>query len=167
MNIKGIEVHYYAICHPKLWLFHRGIGFENEFDRVQEGHILHQRAYSKLEKELEIDDVAVVDAVDDEYIREVKISSKMKKADRLQMLYYLYLLHQKGIKKKGLLSYPREKQTEEVILEDDSIRRLKNVLQEIPSILNGPIPPFKKLPYCGKCAYRDFCFSGEVELDEP
>ncbi|CAM2995404.1 Dna2/Cas4 domain-containing protein [Paenibacillus sediminis] len=111
MSIRGIEMNYYAICRRKLWLFNRGLGLEQGNDRVTEGAVLHEQAYGRLDKEWNITEDAVVDAVEDEWIREVKISSRMEYADRLQMMYYLYLLKERGIEKKGLLSYPKEKKT--------------------------------------------------------
>lgn len=159
--VRGIEVHYYAVCPRKLWLFHKGIGFEQEHDRVLEGALLHEEAYQRLDKELSIDELAVVDAVDDEFVREVKLTSKMEKADQLQMLYYLYLLKQRGIEKKGLLSYPTEKKTEQIILDTSAEKRLLTALGEINDIIAGKVPSYRKLPYCSKCAYRDFCEAGE------
>jgi CRISPR-associated exonuclease Cas4 len=165
MSIRGIEMHYYAVCHRKLWLFHRGIGFESQNDRVQEGKVLHDEAYGRLQKELHVDD-SVLDAVDGDYIREVKLTSRMQQADRLQLLYYLYILQNRGIEKKGLLSYTKEKKTEEVILDECSEKEVQIALDQIPNILAGPIPGLKRLSYCAKCAYYDFCFSGEGDMDE-
>lgn len=161
MSIRGIEVYYYAVCKRKLWLFHRGIGFEEQYDRVQEGKVLHEYAYGKLEKEINIDDMAVVDAVDGEWIREVKISSKMESADRLQMLYYLYLLKERGVEKKGLLSYPKEKKTTELKLGLDENMEVLAAIEGVKSVISGELPRYRKVKICAKCAYRDFCESGE------
>lgn len=43
-------------------------------------------------------------------IREVKYSSKMKEADIMQVMYYLYYLKQKGVQKQGIINYPKEKE---------------------------------------------------------
>lgn len=163
MSIRGIEMHYYAVCKRKLWLFHRGIGFEQQHDRVEEGKILHEHAYAKLDKEINIDDLAVMDAVDGEYVREVKISSRMEKADRLQMLYYLFLLRERGIEKKGLLSYPKEKKTTEVVLGLDETLEVRSAMEGVNEVLQGELPHYQKLKYCSKCAYQDFCEAGEGE----
>ena len=165
--VRGVEMHYYAICHRKLWLFHRGLGLENDgHDRVMEGKILHDRAYPGAERDVQIDDNVLIDREEGEYIREIKLTSKMKHADRLQMLYYLYILKNKGVIKKGLLSYTKEKRTEEVILDEEGERKVKQALRDIDRIVAGPIPVYKKLPYCGKCAYKDFCLAGEVDETE-
>ncbi|AJS57314.1 CRISPR-associated protein Cas4 [Paenibacillus sp. IHBB 10380] len=161
MSIRGIEMHYYAVCKRKLWLFNRGIGFEQQHDRVEEGKVLHEHAYGRLDKEINIDDMAVMDAVDGEYVREVKISSKMEHADRLQLLYYLYLLKERGVEKKGLLSYPKEKKTTEIVLGLDENMEVLKALDGVQKILEGNLPRYRKLKVCAKCAYRDFCESGE------
>ncbi|WP_018130451.1 CRISPR-associated protein Cas4 [Effusibacillus pohliae] len=166
-NVRGVEVHYYAICKRKLWLFHKGIRFENDgHERVIEGKILHEHAYPKMDKDVELEAFVRIDRQDGDVLREIKLTSKMKKADRLQMLYYLYILKQKGIRKTGLLSYTKEKETVEVHLDDDGEQEVRKALANIQTILEGNIPPFQKLPYCSKCAYKDFCFSGEADQDE-
>ncbi|MNW41667.1 hypothetical protein D3C74_188140 [compost metagenome] len=161
MSIRGIEMHYYAVCKRKLWLFNRGIGFEQQHDRIEEGKVLHEQAYGKLDKEIKIDDIAVIDAADGEYIREVKISSKMEHADRLQLLYYLYLLKERGVVKKGLLSYPKEKKTTEIELGLDENMEVVAAIEGIQKVLEGKLPSYRKLKVCAKCAYQDFCESGE------
>lgn len=166
MSIRGIEVYYYAVCKRKLWLFHRGIGFEEQYDRVQEGQVLHEYSYGKLEKEINIDDMAVMDAVDGDWIREVKISSKMESADRLQMLYYLYLLKERGVEKKGLLSYPKEKKTTELELGLDENMEVLAAIEGVKSVISGKLPRYRKVKICAKCAYRDFCESGESGDEE-
>jgi CRISPR-associated exonuclease Cas4 len=163
-SVRGVEVHYYAVCRRKLWLFNKGILFEQDGnDRVTAGKVLHEKAYPRLDKELSIDEHIRIDRQDGDVLREIKLTSKMEEADRLQMLYYLYLLKQKGLNKTGLLSYPKEKKTVEVVLDDKGVKQVKAALANIHRILHGSIPNFRKLPYCGKCAYKDFCFSGEAD----
>lgn len=101
-TVRGVEIHYYAICRRKLWLFHKGIRFENDgHERVEAGKVLHEKAYPRLEKELSPDENVRIDRLEGDVLREIKLTSKMESADRLQMQYYLYILKQKGIPKKG------------------------------------------------------------------
>ena len=81
------------------------------------------------------------------------------------MLYYLYVMKSRGIIRKGLLSYPSERKTVEVVLDEAGEVQVKIAMQNINRIVNREIPKFKKLPYCRKCAYKDFCLSGEVDVD--
>lgn len=165
-GISGVEMHYYAICKRKLWLFHQGIRFEEDGnERVTAGKIIHENSYSRMEKELSPDEDIRIDRQDGDVLREIKLTSKMETADRLQMLYYLYVMKSKGLVCTGLLSYPAEKKTIEVILDDDGETQVKTAMANIKRIVGGRIPKFKRLPYCGKCAYKDFCYAGEVDLD--
>jgi CRISPR-associated exonuclease Cas4 len=164
--VSGVQMHYYKVCKRKLWLFSKGIAMEEEHDRVVEGKILHERAYPRLEeREILVDNTFKLDVLDGEYIREIKISSKMKEADRFQMLYYLYELKKRGIVKKGLISYTKERKTEEVILTEKDEKEIEKAIWDIYQVLQlqSP-PPLKKLSYCPKCAYYEFCYA--LEGDE-
>ncbi|SFE52344.1 CRISPR-associated protein Cas4 [Alteribacillus iranensis] len=164
-SVGGIHLHYYALCKRKLWLYDKGIAMEHESDRVLQGSILHEQAYPRLQqKEWLVDDAFRIDAIDGEYIRETKISSKMKNADRLQMLYYLYQLENRGIRKKGLLSYTKEKRTEEVMLDDDTRKEIKRAIAETHGVLEEErTPKVIKMPYCKSCAYYSFCYAMEED----
>lgn len=154
---------YYVVCQRKLWLYSKQIGFETEHDRVFEGTLLHEKSYSRKDKELAIGD-AVVDVIDGEYIQETKLSSKMQKADEWQLLYYLYLLKQRGIKKKGKIAYTKEKKIVEVVLTEDKEKELKKKIAGIYRVIESECAPkLKKLSYCKNCAYYDFCFVLEGE----
>ena len=130
-----------------------------------EGRVLHDRSYPNIEtKELMIDNAFKIDGIEGGYVREVKVSSKMTEADRMQTLYYLYQLHQRGIEKKGLISYTKEKKTEEIVLNEENNKRLEDALQKIQTLLSqSKPPPFRRLPYCTKCAYQFFCFAREED----
>lgn len=162
-KVQGVKVNYYFICHRKLWLFSKGISFENTDDRVLQGKVLHEHSYKKEKsKEVEIDNTIKVDIMDKEYVKEIKISSKMKESDRMQLLYYLYYLKQLGIYKKGKINYTKEKRVEEISLTSDDERIMENTLKGIKEIEDASIPPkIIDKPYCKKCAYYEFCYSGE------
>ncbi|EGL83973.1 CRISPR-associated protein Cas4 [Caldalkalibacillus thermarum TA2.A1] len=165
-GIGGVHIHYYALCKRKLWLYDKGITLENEHDRVLEGKVVHDKSYPYLEqKEILIDNAFKIDAIDGEYVREVKISSKMTEADRLQMLFYLYQLDLRGIRKKGLISYTKERRTEEIELTEQNKKRVRQVIAEVMKVLDMPAPPaVKRVSYCTKCAYYGFCYA--MERDE-
>jgi CRISPR-associated exonuclease Cas4 len=149
--------------HRKLWLFSKGIQLENEHEKVALGKLLHEHSYNRIKaKEQLINDEIKLNMVDDEYVREVKMSSKMKKADIMQLLYYLYYLKQLGIERKGKLHYPKEKRTEELVLTIEKEREIEQTLKAIYAIQQQVTPPkVKRLPYCLSCAYYSFCFAQE------
>jgi len=167
-TIGGVDLQYYSLCKRKLWLYRKGIGLEEESDRVIQGTVLHESAYPRIkEKEILIDDAFKLDAIDGEYIREVKISSKMKESDKLQMLFYLYQLSLRGIEKKGLISYTKEKRTVEVVLTEENRQKVKKAIAEVYNIIKKPSPPsLKKVSYCKSCAYYGFCYAMEVDNND-
>jgi len=162
---QGIKVNYYYICKRKLWLFDKGISFEKNFDRVLQGKILHENTFQREKhKDLLIDDMIKIDVVADDHIKEVKISSKMKNPDIMQLLYYLFYLKQLGISKKGTINYVKEKKVVEVELTEEDEKEIKTALIDIKEILMMKKPPeVKKLPYCKKCAYYEYCYAKEVD----
>ena len=165
VRTTGLQVQYYKVCQRKLWLHTHQINFEQESDKVLEGKILHETSYNhKKSKEVMIENLIKIDLYDDEYVGEVKSSSKMQQADEGQLLYYLYVLKQYGIKRKGRLHYPKEKKIEEVLLTPEREVELEGILSGIKEVIHAKKPPkAKKLPYCGKCAYFHFCWVGEEE----
>ncbi len=167
MMISGLHVQYYFICHRKLWLYSKNLGLEEENERVLEGTLLHERSYKNADRrELVIDRMFRVDTLESEYVREVKISSKMTDADKYQLLFYLYQLKRRGLIRKGLVSYTKEKKTEEVILTKENEREIEELEVKIQDILQSETAPkLERKPYCRRCAYFDFCYASEVEED--
>lgn len=161
--ISGLHVQYFFICHRKLWLYSKNLGFETDHEKVIDGSLLHERAYKNANrKELMVDQSFKVDVIDGDYVREVKLSSKMTEADKYQLLFYLYQLKKRGLNKKGLVSYTKEKRTEEIILTEDDERKLDDIEKAIERILHSEqIPKRVKKPYCRQCAYYDFCYVSE------
>lgn len=162
---QGTKVNYYLICKRKLWLFSKGITMEHLNDRVLSGKMLHESAYPRQKnREVLIDDILKVDIIDDDYIREIKISSKMGEADRMQVLYYLYYLKKIGIEKKGIVNYVKEKKQEFFELGEVEEREVEKILIGVKEVTELVTPPLlTKLSYCKKCAYYEFCFASEVE----
>lgn len=162
---QGIKVNYYYVCKRKLWLFNKGISMENSSDRVLQGKVVHENSYQRANhKEVLIDDLIKVDIMEKDYVKEVKISSKMEIPDRMQLLYYLYYLKQKGIYKRGTINYVKEKKVEEIELTGESEKELENTLIDMKQVLVLHKPPkVIKLPYCTKCSYYDYCYVKEVE----
>lgn len=165
LTTTGLQVHYYKVCQRKLWLHAHQLGFEDEDDKVKQGKVLHETSYRRKQaKEVLIDNLIRIDILDEDYVGEVKSSSKMHDADRSQLLYYLYVLQQMGIEKKGKIHYPKEKKVEEVILTKANQSEVEIWIQDIQDIIQLPYAPKKeKLKYCTKCAYYSFCWVGEIE----
>ncbi|MBR9648891.1 CRISPR-associated protein Cas4 [Clostridium tyrobutyricum] len=164
-KVQGIKFNYYFVCRRKLWLFNRGITMENNSERVMQGKTVHEDSYARLKtREVLIDDILRLDIMDKDFIREIKITSRMRDVDRMQLLYYLYYLKKLGIQKKGVLNYVKERKNETVELDKESELKIESTLIDINKLLSQENPPkIIKYPYCKKCAYYQFCFIQEVE----
>ena len=138
---------------------------EQNNDRVLSGKIIHENSYTRMKnKEVLIDDIIKLDIIQGDNVREVKISSKMKEADEMQLYYYLYYLKSIGIEKKGLINYVKEKKQDKLELTEEKSKEIEKVLVDINNITNSLKPPrLEKLKYCTKCAYYEFCFAQEEE----
>lgn len=159
---QGVKVNYYYVCKRKLWLFSKNIAMEDTSDRVLSGKLVHEDSYQRKDKEVLIDDIIKLDILDKDYVREVKISSKLTEPDRMQLYYYLFYLRQIGINKKGSINYVKEKKIEEVELTPEIEDIIIHTLIDIKKITCASnLPKLIKLPYCTKCAYYEFCFVKE------
>ncbi len=167
MNITGTHFNYYIICHRKLWLFSSGIQMEHTSDLVYEGKLIHENSYPERAErftELELEGVRI-DFFDpkNKVVHEIKKSSKREKAHEWQLKYYLFLLEMNGFEDvSGILEYPTQRDTLEVILDDNDRATIKNIMEEIPEIINADkTPPRLNRSRCKNCSYFDFCWSGE------
>ncbi|MFD3448267.1 CRISPR-associated protein Cas4 [Microbacteriaceae bacterium 4G12] len=165
LKATGLQVQYLKVCKRKLWLHAHQIAFEDDYDKVKQGKILHEMSYQrKKSKEVLIDNLIRIDLMDEHYVGEVKSSSKMLHADQAQLLYYLFVLDQMGIKRKGKIHYPKEKRVDEIELTEQDKLEISKWLEQIQQIIQQQTPPKKeKLRYCTKCAYYEFCWVGEEE----
>lgn len=161
-NLKttGIKMNYLYVCERKLWLFDRGIAMESKSDKVLMGKLTGEYSYPREDKkEMLIDNLINIDIVGEDEIREVKLSNRMKHADRIQLLYYLYYLKHLGIEKRGVINYPKMREREEVLLNDEAEKEVESALIRVQDILRMEKPPeLQKKPYCTKCAYYEFCW---------
>lgn len=165
LKATGVQVNYLMVCPRKLWLHSHQIGFEEENDLVLQGKVLHDTSYKKIkDKEILLDDLLKIDILDGQYVGEVKSSRKMEEADKAQLLYYLYVLEQRGIRRKGKIHYPKERKVVEIELTDEKRKEIPKWLAQIEAIKRSTKPPKKvKYKYCSKCAYYSFCWVGEDE----
>jgi len=163
LKTNGIKVNYLYVCERKLWFFDKGIQMESNSDRVLMGKILGDYSYPyEKTKNILIDNLISIDIAEEDKIREVKYSNRLAHADRIQLLYYLYYLKQIGIYKKGIINYPKMRKKEEIELTEESEKEVEQALLKVKEITSFTCPPpIKKKPYCTKCAYYEFCFSGE------
>lgn len=168
MRITGTHIHYYFNCHRQLWLFANGINMEQTSDTVYEGKLIHETSYlqrSERFKEVEIGPVKI-DYFDkkNNVIHEIKKSSKLLDSHVWQVKYYIYVFEQAGINGvTGILEYPKEHKTEEVLLSEPDRIYLEELFVEIDKLINQEkCPPLLNQPKCKNCSYFDFCYSNEA-----
>lgn len=168
MLITGTHFNYYQVCKRKLWLFANGVNMEDTSDLVYQGKVIHETTYlqrSDKYKEVEINGIKL-DFYDSKnnVIHEIKKSRKEHESHLLQLKYYIYKLEEAGVEDvTGVLEYPKEHITEEVLLADFEREKLNQVEKDIPDIVKGECPPRINKTKCKKCSYFDFCYSGETE----
>lgn len=167
-KITGVQISYYFICHRKLWLFKHNIKMEYEDQNVQIGKHLHEDRYPRDKKNVSILNTINVDFVkigDEIIIHEIKKSKKMEKAHEYQLYFYLDFLRRHGVDAKGEINYPLLRRTQSLELNDDIIHELENIYDEIHEIVTGSLPPVEKKKICKKCAYYEFCFGDEGDIE--
>ena len=159
--VNGTLVSYYFICKTKLWLHYNRINLEDNSEDVRIGKILHQINEDKVQ-EVSFENIKV-DKITKDYVAEVKKSDSDLEASKWQLLYYLYLLKQKGIIKKGRLEiFEKNRQDKKVHyfeLDDKIEEEIKNLINDIQKLITSPLLPTpQRKQKCKKCAYFEYCF---------
>ena len=168
MNLTATHINYFHICHRKLWLFANGITMEHTSGTVAEGKLIGETTYpQRAEKYTEIEiGGSKIDFYDakNKVIHEIKKSSSMEAAHEWQVKYYIWLLEQNGIEgAKGILEYPKLRETKEIELTTEDKNYLQQLVNEIEHLVNSePCPPRINSKICKKCSYYDFCYIEEV-----
>ncbi|WP_456479625.1 CRISPR-associated protein Cas4 [Nautilia sp.] len=159
--VTGTIINYYFVCLTKMWLFAHKINLEDNSEDVRIGKVLHEISEDKVD-EVSFDGIKV-DKITKDYVVEVKKSDSDIEAGKWQLMYYLFVLKQKGIKKKGRLEvFEKNRQNKKkfvIELTAENERKLLEILEDIERILNSDIPPNPKFESkCRKCAYYEYCF---------
>jgi len=164
MTITATLINLYNICHRELWLHANGIRMEHTSDTVAEGKLIGGTTYpQRPEKYTEIEiGGSKIDFYDakNKIIHEIKKSASAEEAHLWQVKYYIWLLKQSGIKGvKGLLEYPKLRQTTEVVLTEKDEDYLQSAAAHIAAIVAGETcPPTIHAKICKQCSYFDFCY---------
>ena len=159
--MTGTQIHYYFLCHRKLWLFTNHIDMEQTSDTVAMGKFISESTYKREEHEIKIDDI-VLDFYDgkNKVIHEVKKSDKMEETHIWQVKYYISVLEEKGIEGvTGEIDYPKLRQMIKVELTDNDRTELIMINNNIKMILELELPPeVINKPFCKNCSYYELCY---------
>lgn len=163
MDITGTMLWYYNICHRELWLMNRGIIPDQQDENIDIGRFIHEHSYKKKDKEVVFGNVkfdVIFKGKGYITIGETKKTSKYEEASKWQLIYYLSVLKEGGIKAKGVLLYPEEKKRTEVELDQKAEEALAAMCIEIESICSQKYAPkAKKIGFCKNCGYKEYCYA--------
>jgi len=159
--VTGTIINYYFICKTKLWLHAHRINLEDNSEDVRIGKVLHEINENKVQ-EISLENIKL-DKITKEYVVEIKKSDSDIEAAKLQLLYYLYRLKQKGVEKKGRLElFEKNKQGKKihtVVLDEKEETKLLKILEEIEQLIDLATPPEPIFTNkCKRCAYYEYCF---------
>lgn len=159
--LTGTIVNYYFHCKRQCWLFYNRINLEDNSEDVRIGRVLHELKEDK-RSELSIDNIKL-DKITSKYVVEIKKSDADLNAAMAQLQFYLMILDEKGIIRKGRLEcIEKNKQNKKVHyfeLDEEMKKQLDLKYQEIEIFLKTQVPPKAYfMPKCKKCAYYEYCF---------
>ena len=164
MKITGTIINYYFHCKRQCYLFANRVNLEDNSEDVRIGRVLHEiRAKDNKDSEIKYENI-VLDKVSSKYIEEYKKSDSDTEAARMQLIFYLKQLQDKGIIKDGKLIYDEKnkkdgKKTEIIRLNNDNINKLNRCIEDIENLVNQEkVPEVIKDKKCKRCAYYDYCY---------
>ena len=132
-EISGIMIYYYYVCKKKLWYYLHEIRMEAGNENVELGKLLDTSSYDRDNKHIMINGVINIDFLRGNHIlHEIKKSKSIEEASIMQVKYYLYYLHQRGVTDiSAKIDYPLLKQSITVELNDEDFPIIENVLTDI------------------------------------
>ncbi len=162
MKITGTMVNYYVHCKRQCYLFSNNVNLEDNSEDVRIGRILHKiKSEDKKNYEVKLENISI-DKITDKYIVEIKKSDADVEATKMQVLYYLYVLEQKGITKIGQIKCIEKNKNEsvdEIILTDENREKIQNCIKEIEILVtSNKVPDISRTRGCKKCAYYEYCY---------
>ncbi|WP_242844652.1 CRISPR-associated protein Cas4 [Clostridium novyi] len=136
---------------------------ESNSEDVKIGKAIHKIKEERSKNtEVAIENIKI-DKITKEYLVEVKKSDSDIEAVRWQVLFYLKVLKDKGINKKGKIEVVEKKKSNNKIiyeeLTDEKEEQLKNIISDIEKLIESENPPKVEFDNkCKKCAYYEYCY---------
>lgn len=162
-NITGTLIWYYYICPREVWLLAHEINPDQENPLIEIGRLIHEDSYPREEKGFETAGMKIdIIKTGDKglIIGEVKKSNRFLNSATMQLSFYLYQLKLKGVKASGELLIPKAKKKIHIELTPEIERELLSAIAEINSLIKTEKPPaVKKIKFCVKCGYKEFCYA--------
>lgn len=163
MKVNGTLINYYFHCKRQCYLHGNRLNLEDNSEIVKIGKAIHEeKSEDKDNTEISIDNIKL-DMLTSEYLTEVKKSDSDLEAAKWQLLFYLKILKQKGIVRKGKIQCVEKNKSSKKILiyelTDEIEGELDRYVNEIESlIISDNIPDTLNNSKCKKCAYYEYCY---------
>ena len=162
MRVNGTLINYYFHCKRQCYLHGNCLNLEDNSEQVQIGKAYHEEKLKGKNTEIELDHIKL-DKLTNEYLTEVKKSDADPEAAKWQLLYYLKVLKEKGIERKGRLEFiEKKKENKKVVtveLTAELELELDRYIREIEMLLvQEQVPEAISKPKCKKCAYYEYCY---------
>lgn len=155
-------MNYYFHCKRQCYLHGNRLNLEDNSEQVKIGKALHEERDKKDNTEIALENIRL-DKLSSEYLTEVKKSDADVEAAKWQLLFYLKILKEKGVMRKGKLEFIEKEKTDKKILYYELTTELEEELNgyiyEIERLLEADeIPAVLNKPQCKKCAYYEYCY---------
>ncbi len=162
MKVNGTLMNYYFHCKRQCYLFGNRLNLEDNSEEVKIGKAIHEERANQNNTELAIENIRL-DKLTAEYLTEIKKSDADVEASRWQLIYYLKVLKEKGVIRKGKLEFveknKKNKKTMIVELNEQLEEELEKNIEKIENLLSeNTVPPASNKPGCKKCAYYEYCY---------
>ena len=162
MKINGTLINYYFHCRRQCYLHGDRLNLEDNSEIVKVGKALHEKKATNENSEISIDNIKI-DKLTKEYLIEVKKSDADLEAAKWQLLYYLKVLKDKGIIRKGKLECIEKNKSDNKILyfelTEEVEKQMLEYIEEVEKLLIADnIPKVLNSNKCKKCAYYEYCY---------
>lgn len=161
--VNGTLINYYFHCKKQLWLHGNRINMEDNSEDVKIGKAIHEvKSEESPNSEISIENIKI-DKITKDYLVEIKKSDADVEAVQWQVLYYLKVLRNKGIERKGKVEFVEKNKTKSKViyvdLDEEKEKELLVIEKEINEIIGSDlIPEGINDKSCKKCAYYEFCY---------
>ena len=163
MKINGTIINYYFHCKRQCYLLANRLNLEDNSELVKVGKAIHEQKLAESDNsEIAIENIKVY-KITKEYLTEIKKSDADINASKWQLLFYLKVLKDKGIIRKGKLECIEKKKSDNKVyyfeLTDEIEKELDLYIADIQKLIaSETIPDVLNKPKCKKCAYYEYCY---------
>lgn len=163
MKVNGTLINYYFHCKRQCYLHGNRLNLEDNSETVKIGKAIHEEKSKRgKNREIAIDNIRI-DMLTEEYLTEIKKSDADIEASKWQLIYYLKVLNDKGMKRKGKLEFVEKNKGDKKVLyfdvDEKTLKQLDLHVKDIENLISSDIVPnVLNKPKCKKCSYYEYCY---------